>query len=243
MDSNLRAAVVLSVAVVLSTIIGSSVFLKAKKLTQAVEVTGSAKKRIKSDLIVWNTSVTDEGAALADVYHRLNKNVETTKAFLVSQGVPANEIVTSAVETTPVRKTVKPNSDESSVGQITGYQLKQSLEIRSNEVDKVTAVSRQVTVLIDQGIVLESDAPQYLYTKLGDAKVSLLGAAAQDALARAKQIASATGSGVGDVRSADMGVLQITPADSTDVTGEGVSDTTSLEKDITAVVHMTFALN
>jgi hypothetical protein len=244
MDGNFRAGIALSISLVLSTIIGSSVFLKAKKLTQAVQVTGSAKTRIKSDLIVWNASVTVEGAVLSDAYHRLDKNVESARAFLVSKGISADQIQTSAVQATPIRKGKQPNSDQDSqVGQITGYQLKQSLEIRSADVDKVSAVSRQVTELINQGIFLESDAPQYLYTKLADTKIAILGAAAQDALARAKQIAAATGSSVGEIRSADMGVLQITPADSSDVSEEGVNDTTSLEKDITAVVHMTFALD
>jgi hypothetical protein len=39
-----------------------------------------------------------------------------------------------------------------------------------------------------------------------------------------------------------MGVLQITAADDNDVSEMGVNDTKSLEKDITAVVHMTFAI-
>jgi hypothetical protein len=40
-----------------------------------------------------------------------------------------------------------------------------------------------------------------------------------------------------------MGVLQVTAADSTQFSGEGVNDTTSLEKDITAIVHATFAID
>ena len=39
-----------------------------------------------------------------------------------------------------------------------------------------------------------------------------------------------------------MGVLQIALPDSSEVTGYGVNDTTSLEKDITAIVHMTFSI-
>ncbi|MBI3484164.1 MAG: SIMPL domain-containing protein, partial [Acidobacteria bacterium] len=127
-------------------------------------------------------------------------------------------------------------------GPITGYHLKQSLEIRSTEIDKITAVSRQVTELINQGILLESEEPQYLYTKLAQTKVEILADAAKDAMARAQQIAASTGSRVGEVCSADMGVLQITAADSNEVSGYGMNDTKSLEKDITAVVHITFAL-
>ncbi len=40
-----------------------------------------------------------------------------------------------------------------------------------------------------------------------------------------------------------MGVLQITPADSNEVSDSGMNDTSSLDKDITAVVNMGFAID
>jgi hypothetical protein len=40
-----------------------------------------------------------------------------------------------------------------------------------------------------------------------------------------------------------MGVMQITPADSNDVSDSGMNDTTSLWKDITAVVNVSFAVD
>ena len=246
MNGNFRAALALSLAIFLSATIWSWTFLHAKKLDQNVSVTGSSKKRIRSDLVLWKTSVTAEGSNLSDTYDKLNRDIEKTRAFIGAHGIPAAQTVLSAVETTPIRqgKRRPPDEEEASVisGAITGYQLKQSLEIRSAEVDKVTAVSRQVTELIKQGILLESEAPRYLYTRLAETKVEILAEAAKDALARARQIASSTGSEIGEVRSADMGVLQITAADSTDVSGYGIYDTTSVEKDITAVVHVTFAL-
>jgi hypothetical protein len=110
------------------------------------------------------------------------------------------------------------------------------------DIDKVSAISREVTQLINEGILIESKKPEYLYTKLADIKVAILADAARDAKARAEQIADNTGSRIGALRNARMGVLQITPPDSTEVTGYGINDTTSLEKDVTAVVNLTFAL-
>ena len=62
--------------------------------------------------------------------------------------------------------------------------------------------------------------------------------ATKDALARAEAIASSTGNRVGTVRSAQTGVFQITSRNSTDVSDYGIYDTSSLEKDITAVVSV-----
>ncbi|MEP6847365.1 MAG: SIMPL domain-containing protein, partial [Acidobacteriota bacterium] len=48
---------------------------------------------------------------------------------------------------------------------------------------------------------------------------------------------------IGSVRSAKMGVLQITPADSTEVSDSGMYDTSTIDKDMTAVVNISFAVN
>lgn len=249
MNSNFRAALALSVAIVLASMIGSWSYLRAKKFDQTIKVTGSAKKRIKSDLMVWRTSVIAEAPNLSEAYGKLTRDVEKVKAFLIAQGVPENQIVVSAVATTPVRPGQRRslNNEEGGVesvgGPVTGYHLKQSLQIRSAEIDKITTVSRRVTQLINQAILLESEDPQYLYTRLAETKVEILAEAAQDARARALQIAASTGSKVGPMRSADMGVLQITAADANNVSDYGENDTKSLEKDINAVVHVTFAVD
>ncbi|MGA8223654.1 MAG: SIMPL domain-containing protein [Candidatus Acidiferrales bacterium] len=247
MNENFRAGVALSVALLLSSMIASWSYLHAKKLNQTIAVTGSAKKRIKSDLMVWRASVSAESPSLPEAYGKLSRDVEKVKAFLVAHGVAENQIIISAVVTTPIRPSQRPSYGDaqpnSFSGRITGYDLKQSVEVHSPEIEKITAVSRQVTDLIVQGILLESEAPEYLYTGLAEAKVELLAAAAKDARDRAQQIAASAGAGIGDIRSAEMGVLQITAADANKVSDYGENDTMSLDKDVTAVVHMSFALN
>ena len=55
-------------------------------------------------------------------------------------------------------------------------------------------------------------------------------------------MAVSTGSRVGSIRSARMGVFQITPVNSYDVSDWGMNDTTSLEKKANAVVKVDFAI-
>jgi hypothetical protein len=253
MNGQFRSALALSLAIVLASLIASSAFLKAKRLDQTIKVTGSAKRRIKSDLMVWRTSVSAEAATLADAYSRLTRDVEKTKVFLVAQGFPENQIVISAVKTTPIRSSprglqkmqVAPEDAGSASfnNRVTSYTLMQSLEIRSAEIDKLTATSRKVTQLINQGILLESNEPEYLYTKLAELKVVMLADAARDARERAAQIVSSAGGKVGEMRSAEMGVMQVNAADANEISGYGVNDMNSVEKDVLAVVHITFALD
>jgi hypothetical protein len=121
--------------------------------------------------------------------------------------------------------------------------MAQTLEVRWNDVDKVEAVSLAVTELIEEGVSVESSAAQYHYTKLGDLKIQMLGEAARDAKVRAEQIATSTASHIGALRSARMGVMQINAADESETDAEGMNDTSSIEKDVMAVVTSSFALD
>ena len=51
---------------------------------------------------------------------------------------------------------------------------------------------------------------------------------------------SATGSSVGKVKQVKMGVFQITPPDSTDVSDYGMNDTSTIDKKVTAVANVVF---
>ncbi|HKC62488.1 MAG TPA: SIMPL domain-containing protein [Pyrinomonadaceae bacterium] len=235
-----NAGFALAVALVLSSIVLGWAYVHTKKNDQTITVTGSAKKRIKSDLVVWRAGVSYQGAHLQDAYKTLQDSVPRIKQYLISKGVPENEITIQAVSSTALHSKDK---DGNETNEITGYTEKQELEVRSNDVERIGKISREATELIGQGIPLESSAPEYYYTKIADLKIEMLAAASKDAKQRAQQIASSTGSTIGSVRSAKMGVMQITAADSNEVTDAGVNDTSALEKDITAVVNVSFAVD
>lgn len=233
-------ALVLAIGlIVASAIIGWS-YSKSKKGDEAITVTGSAKKRIKSDLIVWSASITSQSTQISDAYKQLADNIPKVKKYLMDKGIPEANITVSSVTTVQERER---DSEGGQTGKVTGYSLKQSVEVKSNEVEKVSQIAREATELINQGIFIESSAPQFLYTKLGDLKIEMVAEAAKDAKARAEQIANSTSSSIGTVRSARMGVMQITAADSNEVSDYGLNDTSALEKDITAVVNVSFAIN
>ncbi len=235
-----NAGFALAVALVLSSIVGAWAYTRSKNTEQTVTVTGSARKRIKSDLVIWKAAVSYQAPQLSEAYKSLSDNIPRVKQYLISKGIPENEITISSIASSTL---TGKDSEGNDTGQITGYSLRQELEVRSKDVDKIAKIAREATELINQGILLESMAPEYQYTKIGDLKIEMLGEAAKDAQVRAKQIASSTGSKIGNVRSAKMGVMQITAADSSEVSDSGMNDTSALEKDITAVVNVSFAVD
>ena len=235
-----NAGLALAIGLVMSSIIFGWFYSKNKRGDEAITVTGSAKKRITSDLVVWSAGVSAQAPSLTEAYKGLSDSIPRIKQYLLSKGIPEQQMTVSAITTTP-QKRQDANGNETS--EITGYQLQQQIEVRSNDVQKIAQIAREATELINQGILIESKAPQYYYTAIGDLKIEMLGEAAKDAKERAEKIASSTGNSIGSVRSAKMGVLQITAADSTDVSDYGVYDTTTIEKDMTAVVNVSFAVD
>src|SRR6185295_15114313 len=92
--------------------------------------------------------------------------------------------------------------------QISAYVAEQRVTVISSDIPKVEKISREVTELLDKGIYVHSEAPLYIYTNLATLKIQMLAEASKDARLRAEQIASNTGSKLGGLLTARMGVLQ-----------------------------------
>lgn len=236
---SLRAGVVLAIANIICVGILAYAYTRAKNGPQVISVTGSAKKTIRSDLIIWQGKISTNNANLVDGYTQLKSATNSTLAYLKAQHIPSSAIELSAIWT---GKNYVRDAKGNLTDKISSYDLIETVKVTSNDVDHIAEVARNVTGLIQQGVNIESEAPRYFYTKLADLKISMLAAATQDAAARAAQIAQNSGSSLGAIHDADMGVLQINPAHSTDVSGYGNNDTSSLEKDVIAVIHAKFDL-
>lgn len=223
-----------------SSIIFSKGFLKVMQFNkQVITVTGSAQKQIKSDYIIWSGSFSRREGDMATAYKKLSESLDKVKKYLREKGVNEKEIIISQVST---YKIYKKNEKGLDTNDIQWYVLRQNVEIRSNEVDKITEISRESTELINQGVEFESESPSYFYTKLDELKLEMLAKASENAKQRADNMVRAAGNKVGFMRSARMGVFQITPITSTSVSDYGENDTSSLEKKVTAVVTASFAI-
>ena len=126
--------------------------------------------------------------------------------------------------------------------EVSGYTLEQGFTTTSPAVDRAYKAATEVTSLIKEGIHISSARPNYYYSKVADLKVQILGEASKDARTRADEIARNAGGRVAGVRSAQMGVVQITRPNSTDVSGYGLYDTSTIDKDVSVVVTLTFAV-
>jgi uncharacterized protein len=226
-------------------------YLASKSEPRTLEVKGSAKKEIVSDRIAWEGTFAARDPDLITAYSKLKSDADRVAAFLHAAGIPDGEVTFSAVSTEKTyEREVVPKVDDSgkTVPQIVQtprvamYELTQSVDIDSDEMDKVPAVSRSITSLIKDGVEIDSGQPRYLYSKLSELKIDMLGEATRDATLRATQIVTNANGTLGRLLAAKMGVMQINPKGVTDVSDTGNNDTTSLDKDVLAVVTVQFEL-
>jgi uncharacterized protein len=230
----------IAAATILSSVILSQGFLRVMKFNkEVIAVTGSAQQLIRSDLIVWQAEFGRRDSDLAAAYQSLKHDLERIRVYLLSKGVRQDEMTVSQVFTTFL---FKKNSEGNDTNEQEGFRLGQRISVKSADVDRITAVSLESTELINEGIAFSSYAPQYFYTKLDELKVEMLARATENAKQRAESMAKSAGNRIGAIRSAKMGVFQITPPTSTDVSDYGENDTSSIEKKVMAVVSTTFAI-
>ena len=246
-DSKLIGTIAIAVAVVAATYIASHSWerVRNKPPQRTLKVTGSAKKRILADLIEWNATVTGTAADREGAYTSLHDQVGKTRAYLEGKGLKPDQIEISAVSVNELIETEYVGVGEERVARQVhkGFTMSQSVTLRSTDIPRVEKISREVTDLISQGVAITSYPPSYLYTKLGELKIEMLAQASKDARVRADNIVnSAGGAHIGKLRGADMGVINVNPANSTETSWEGTNDTTTLEKDIIAIVHITYEL-
>jgi hypothetical protein len=136
----------------------------------------------------------------------------------------------------------QPSKDFYGPGNASGYIIAQQIVVNSSEVDKVTKLAQDSTTLLNQGIIFTSQPVEYYYSKLNDLKIDLLAKATENARARAEKIAESSGGKIGKIKSADMGVFQITAVNSTDISDYGSYDTSARQKSVMAVVRTSFLL-
>jgi len=241
MKKNL-SAIIFGIAIVIGAYILGNAYMNRNKIDGTISVTGLGNADFTSDLIVWEGSFSKESINLEQAYSDLEKDKKIITEYLLSKGITKKELVFNAVNS---RKNMnaKYTSEGKYIGdEFLGYVLTQSLQIDSNDVEKVENISREITELLNKGIQFYSQAPRYYYTKLADLKIEMISKATSDARTRAEMIAKNSGGKLGELISAKMGIFQITGQNSNeDYSWGGTYNTDSKEK--TASITMKLDYN
>jgi hypothetical protein len=230
------ASLIIGGALIIAAAIGAGTFYRVKALDNTLSVTGSAKQAVTSDSVKWVSSFS-RTVGINDLktgYTQMAADQKIVNNFLLESGVKAEEIVIS-----PVFLQQNYRYDQNAPKE---YILQQNVEVKSLEVQKITALTKNIQKLIDQGLVFSTQSLEYYYSQLPALRVSLLSAAIQDAKARAAKIAESSSSKVGAIKSASIGVVQVLPVNSVDISDYGTYDTSSIDKEVMITVRATFGI-
>jgi hypothetical protein len=202
--------------------------------SDVMSVTGSAKQAVVADMakLTLNWSRTPGLSDLRSGYVQMKQDENNIVAYLKKNGFTDADMRVSAVSLE------EPN--KYNPGAVQEYTLRQYVTINSNDITKIADLAKNVQPLVDLGILLAPQQPEYYYSKLADLRVSLLGEAVKDAEARAKIIAQSGHRNLGVLTTASMGVVQVLTPNSTDVSDYGSYDTSSQNKEVMITVRATF---
>ncbi len=207
--------------------------------SRTLEVTGSARARIVSDLAIWSIRVAGTGKTLEEAFQRLAPTTEAVRGFLAERGFAGEVVSLGAIDTT---ENFRVDEKGHETREVVSYKLVRRFEVTSSEPGRVAKAAGEVTELLKTGAHIESLAPRYVYTKLAGLKVRMIGEATANARERAERIACESKCRIGAVKDARAGVLQVTTPWSTEVSDSGVNDTSAIEKEVNSVVHLVFII-
>ena len=243
MKNYISTAIIALTAILCFWILGNAYKYKFKTV-ETISVTGLAEKDFVSDQIVWTGNYSRKMLDLKSAYSLLKEDESNIRNYLKGKGILDNEMVFSAINIDKEFNS-KYDADGKVIGsEFSGYNLKQNVTVDSKNIEKVEKISREVTELIQSGIEFNSSSPSYYYTKLSELKLDLLAKASADAKQRAETIAKNSGSNLGSIKKANMGIFQITGKNSNeDYSYGGALNTSSKNKTASITTKIDYAVD
>lgn len=234
------SAIIFGISIVLAAYFLGNAYKQRANPPQVISVTGLGNENFTSDLIVWEGFFTAFNIELKTAFEQVNRDKEIVRNYLVSKGIPSENIIFNSVQTLEQRDNKYDNGNY--IGSIfRGYSLTQSVNIESKDVSLIEQVAREITELLNKGVQFTSSPPRYYYTKLADLKVKMIAQATEDARLRAENIADNAGGTLGDLISAQMGVFQITGQNSDEAfSWGGVYNTSSKKKTASITMRLDY---
>jgi hypothetical protein len=238
-ESRVTAAGVIGAALVASALIGGWAVGNLRRAGDQIVVTGSATRPVRSDRAVWRLDVTGQSPSQVEATRAAARGAQAVREWLVSNGFADSAVTTR----TPFTMVQNEWINGMETGRVLGYRVSQQVEVRTPDVDRVASLAGDLTALLDRGVPVVGQAPEYLFSGLAAIRGPLLAEATQDARTRAEEIVTAAGAKVGRIKAVQVGVFQVRQRESVEVSDYGMYDTSDREKDVTGVIRVTFAID
>lgn len=228
--------IILGVCLIISACIASYTFYIARQPEDLLYVTGSVRQQVTSDMAKWvgvfsRTVPTED---LKSGYTLMLQDEKTVKEFFKANGFAENDFSITPVFMEQLYL-YDYNAPKENI-------LRQTVIIQSNDVNKITFMAKNTQQLIDAGVIFATQSLEYYFTELPKLRIELIPDAISDAKMRAQKIAEGSGKTITSIKSANLGVVQVLPVNSTEVSDWGTYDVSTIEKEVMIPVTVTFAI-
>ncbi len=198
--------------------VASGGFLAGEALVQSrlgyrvVTVKGLSERQVKADLGFWPVRFVVTGATLEDARGKLEASEAAVRSFLAARGFTGDDMQVQNIQVEDRMAGYSANQTPED----TRFVLTEDLLVKSAEVQKLADASRMIGDLLKSGVVFSADAynagPSFVFTKVNDLKGDMLTEATKRAREAAEKFAVESGAKVGDIQSANQGIIEINPA-------------------------------
>lgn len=236
--NSIKLILIFAASLILSAIILSNGISSISNSKNIVTVTGSAREQITSDYGYFSITINSKESTPDLAYQNIELNNKKIIDFFKKFNLSDSNFSLSMINVNPVEKYDKNGSLLNEVDYYSGYQ---SINIESEDVYLIEKISKaDIRELYNLGVQVSINQPAYTYSGVQELKISMQAKATLDAKERAIQIAKASDSEIDKLVNARMGVIQIVPRGSSEISDWGMNDITSIKKDIIAVVNVSF---
>lgn len=248
-----RGNLFIALAILLGLIAGAYILGKSLQRFRTddrfISVKGFAEREVKADLVIWSFKIRITTNDLQEGNASLATATKKVNDFLIKNGISASEITQQDL-------TVTDKQANEYGGQNTNerfrYIIQETIEVRSNNVDRVQSVSRMTSELLDAGVALSTTNDyrgtglRFIFTKLNQIKPEMLAEATRNARLAAEEFTKESKTDLGKMRKASQGLFSILDRDeSLAGGGEGgyyASGTSDLYKKIRVVISVEYSI-
>lgn len=241
-----RSVVVFGALVALGLVLGAFVLgYQTRHIgsgRSSIVVKGLAEKPVKADMAEWQLTAVAHGPTFAETVGNLRREKQALDGFIAAQGFDSASI-------RETDETVEPYFVDEVVGEQVrqvqqGFIGKHSVIVSSRLLQKIVAAHRAALDFKASGHDIEYANPNYLVSDLEEVKMSLIGAATDNARKRAQEFVKHSDAKLGAMRSASQGAFYILPpvANANVDDYGGTYDKTTIDKIARVVVTIEFNL-
>ena len=225
MENKLKSTLVIGVSIIITALILGTAFKNRNENLDTISVVGLGTTDFVSDEILWSGSFATKSFDIKEAYNKMISDQKIVSDFFLSKGFKKEEFTFGAVQFNKRFREVRIENPENvyqtKYEQVfDGYEATQTITFSAKKnpdlMKRIEEVSSKTSELINSGIELTSNSIQYTYSNLPNLKHSLIEKASKDASERAQKIVKTADGSLGKLKSASMGVFQITGQGSTE---------------------------